>query len=198
MKFDRRSAVFTSFAAAIAPVLDAAAREETALSVAPRGNVGIMRRLPTLDLESQHNFLVGARTWQSGSLARAAQARAAEILKANGLDPEANIPLATLVPLFEKDPLISLSGRSFLEIQRMKFTTLRNEFHAHEDAYYAELEAADKAGPGTLELNPKMHVPYYCRHEIHTPIGGYVGDPFACYIFNYVSNVFFIGRIDHD
>jgi len=198
MNFNRRMALLTTTAAAVAPVFEAYAREASEMSVAPRGNVGIMRRLPRLDLESYHNFLVGQRQWQQGKLAKAGAARATEILKANGLNPDSDIPLATLMPLFENDPVIALNGRAFLEIQRLKFTTLRDEVHNNADAYYAELEAADKKGPGTLEMSPKMHIPDYTKHEIHTQIGGYVGDPFAGYIYNYGTNVFFGGRNDQD
>jgi ubiquinone/menaquinone biosynthesis C-methylase UbiE len=198
MTTDRRSVMLASAAASLLATYQAAAREASALSVNPRGNVGILRRLPRLDLESQHDFLIGQKIWQGTTLARAGQTQAQEILKANGVDPDADTPLATVLPLFANDPVISLSGRTFLEVQRLKFTTLRNEFHANADAYFAELEAADKAGPGSLELNPKMHVPDYCRHEIHTQLGGYVGDPFAGYIYNYGTNVFFNGRNDQD
>ena len=55
------------------------------------------------------------------------------------------------------------------------------------------MEAADKAGPGTLELNPGIE-PEYTKHEIHMQPGGYVGDEFAGHIYHHGTNMFFNGR----
>ena len=53
--------------------------------------------------------------------------------------------------------------------------------------------AAEKKGPGTLELKPAMHIPDYAKHEIHILPGGYVGDPLAGYIYHYGTNNFHMG-----
>jgi ubiquinone/menaquinone biosynthesis C-methylase UbiE len=57
----------------------------------------------------------------------------------------------------------------------------------------SEMEAADKAGPGTLELNPGIG-PEYTTHEIHMQPGGYSGDPFAGHLYHYGTNNFYSGR----
>ena len=49
------------------------------------------------------------------------------------------------------------------------------------------------AGPGTLELDSKLVLPPYTKHEIHIQPGGYVGDPFAGFIYLHGQNVVFSG-----
>ena len=151
----------------------------------PRGYNGTFRRLPTQDIESFHNFLSGRFAWMSSSLNRKADERARAIFKAHGIAPDADIPMKQLIELLGEDPVIALSGKTWFEGQHYKFTTVSNYFHQNAEAYYEEMEAHDKKGPGTLELNPKMHIPDYCKHEIHTQIGGYCGDPFAGYIYRH-------------
>ena len=48
--------------------------------------------------------------------------------------------------------------------------------------------------PGTLELNPDMHIPTYTKHEIHQQPGGYVGSPFAGPVYHYGTNAFYRAR----
>ena len=61
----------------------------------------------------------------------------------------------------------------------------RRAFYRDYDKYMAAMEATDKAGPGSLELNPSLAIPEYAKYEIHTQPGGYVGDPFAGWIYDY-------------
>jgi len=60
------------------------------------------------------------------------------------------------------------------------------------------MEANDKVGPGTLELNPTMFIPQYTKHEIHTQLGGYVGDPLAGYIYLYDTLILNDGGNEQD
>jgi ubiquinone/menaquinone biosynthesis C-methylase UbiE len=184
-----------AFIDSLTPAL-AAGLEATPAS--PRGYVGTFRRLPTQDMEGWYNFLSGRFTWMSRTLDREADKRAREIFKTNGIAPDADIPLAQLVELLQADPVIALTGKTWFEGQHYKFSLTRNYFHQNADAYYAEMEANDKKGPGTLEMDPKMHIPDYCRHEIHTQLGGYVGDPFAGYIYRHSVSYFGDGRQDQD
>jgi len=165
---------------------------------APRGYTGTFRRLPTQDMEGWYNFLSGRFAWMTRSLDRTAAERAIRIFTANGLKSDADIPLPQLIDLLKDDPVIALTGKTWFEGQHYKFTLTRNHFHQNADAYYAEMEENDKKGPGTLEMDPKMHIPDYCRHEIHTQLGGYVGDPFAGYIYRHSVSYFGDGRQDQD
>ena len=164
----------------------------------PRGSIGKLERLPSLDLESRHDFLTGFRAWSQGSLGRAAQARANAIFTAEGIDPDGDVPLEQILAVLEGDPITGASIRYWITGQQICWKLLQDEFHANAEAYLAELEAADRSGPGTLKLNPDLEIPEYASHEIHIQPGGYVGDPFAGHIYHYGANHFRMGRNDQD
>ena len=166
--------------------------------VEPRGTVGIQERLPSLDLESRHEFLTGFRSWAQGPLGRAAAERANAIFEAEGIDPEGDIPLEQVQAALEGDPIVGASVRYWITGQQHCWKLVADEFHANAEAYMAELEAADKAGPGSVTLDPDFKVPEYASHEIHIQPGGYVGDPFAGYIYHYGTNHFRLGGNDQD
>ncbi|MDX2224162.1 MAG: class I SAM-dependent methyltransferase [Rhodospirillaceae bacterium] len=196
--FDRRT-LFGAAATAAAFVGALTGRKTAAAvpdgkDVQPRGAMGRYERLPTQNLDGVQDFLTGFRGWVNGDLSRAAMERAKAVLKANGIDPNAEMPIAEVVALLEKDPILATSTRTWLSTQQMMWKTLQDEFHGNADKYLAEMEAADTKGPGTLELNPDMKIPDYAAHEIHIQPGGYVGDPFAGHIYLYGTANFFTGR----
>lgn len=199
--FNRRT-LFASTVAAVGAATEAltARSAQAALpkDVEPRGSTGRLERLPRLDLESVHDFITGFRKFANGDMSRSANARMTAIIKAEGLDPDADLPIQKILELTGKDPVIANSARTWLSAQQINWRTLHNEFHANSDLYMAEMEAADKAGPGTLELNPDLKPPAYTTHEIHIQPGGYVGDPFAGHIYLYGTNNFYTGRNNQD
>lgn len=164
----------------------------------PRGYDGILRRLPTLQLEGLHDFLKGYKVWSLYDLTKKADKRATEIFQANGLAKDAPVPMEKLVELLEADPTLAMTGMAFMDIQKLKIRTLMDTFNADADRYLAELETFDKAGPGKLELNPTMHIDAYLRHEIHTMPGGYCGNPFGGYLYHYGTLVMTNGRDAQD
>ena len=173
-------------------------QEFAAADLEPRGSDGRLERLPTLHLESQHDFITGFRTFANRDLAGAARKRVAAIMRAKGISPTDDLPYEEVLEHVGSDPLVAASARIWLSAQQINWQTLYDEFHGNEDAYLAEMEAADNAGPGTLELNPDMDMPEYTTHEIHIQPGGYVGDAFAGHIYHYGTNNFFEGRNDQD
>ncbi len=164
----------------------------------PRGQIGRLERLPTQHLEGQHDFITGFRIFANRDMTRAARKRVSDIMRAKGMSPVDDLPIEAVLDHVAHDPLVAGSARMWLSAQQINWRTLYNEFHGNEDAYLAEMEAADASGPGTLELNPDMDMPEYTRHEIHIQPGGYVGDPFAGHIYHYGTNNFFQGRNDQD
>jgi SAM-dependent methyltransferase len=116
------------------------------------------------------------------------------ILAANGYKKGDDITTERLLELIGDDPAISTTLRTWLGGQQLIWSNIQAEFHDNADAYLAEMEAADNAGPGSLELNPDLEIPDYARHEIHIQPGGYVGDPFAGHINHYGVNAFYAGR----
>ena len=167
----------------------------------PRGQRGIFERLPDLNLESYHDFLRGFRQWSNfNGLARACEARAAKVCEEAGIkiDPKVALQLDQILPVLANDPIVTLYGRAWLDGQYYKFKTLQEAFHANADSCFDEMEANDAVGPGKLELNPTMYIPDYTRHEIHTQLGGYVGDPLAGYIYLYDVLILSDGRDEQD
>ncbi|MBM3515301.1 MAG: class I SAM-dependent methyltransferase [Alphaproteobacteria bacterium] len=166
--------------------------------VEPRGAVGILERLPTLDLEANEEFLASFRVWVNGPLSRAAVARANGILKDKGIDPKSAVSTRTALDALTADPVIAVRNHTWSRCQHLTWQNLHREFHANYTGYMAEMEAADNRGPGTLEINPTIVTPDYAKHEFHTQPGGYVGDPFAGHLYHYLTNNFNEGRNNQD
>jgi ubiquinone/menaquinone biosynthesis C-methylase UbiE len=90
------------------------------------------------------------------------------------------------------------SARAWLSIQHLTWAGTKQFFDSKREALVAELRAAEKQGPGTLELRPDMHVPDYAKHEIHIMPGGYVGDALSGYIYHYGTLNFHMGHNNQD
>ncbi len=165
--------------------------------VEARGTIGRLERLPTLDMESEQDFLTGFRRKVDTDFQRIAQKRSVKILEDAGLNPYDDHPMETVVKLFEDDPVIGTRTRLWLSSQQITWGSIQDYFHANAEKYIAEMEAADNQGPGTLELNPGIE-PDYTKHEIHIQPGGYVGDEFAGHIYHYGTNMFFAGHNNQD
>ena len=163
-----------------------------------RGADGRLERLGTLDLESQQDFTLGFRLMHGKKIRESAFKSFDRVLARNGMDPTTPISRQELIKLVENEPTINITARTWLANQQVTWKTLQDYFHANADLYLSEMEAADRSGPGTLELNPKMLIPDYARHEIHIQPGGYVGDPFAGHIYHYGTNSFYISVIGHN
>lgn len=161
--------------------------------IEPRGTDGRHERLPTLDLESQHDFHSGIRGWNSRVAGKAAQQRVEKIMVENGLDKRATMSAEKALSLLEHDHVVGTSARTWISNQQTMWKSMQDYYHANADAYLAEMEAFDNIGPGTLELNPDMDVPDYTKHEIHMQPGGYVGDAFAGHMYHYGTNNFYTG-----
>ena len=167
-----------------------------------RGTRGRFERVPDLDLESKWDFVTGFRTFQQ-RFSPIAKARIDKIMEAKGLDPKAKLTYAEALKIVEDDLLVQTSGRTWVSNQQVTWKIFQDYYHAHADEYLAEMEAADNAGPGTLELNPDLAIPNYIRHEIHIQPGGYVGDPFSGHIYHHGTNSFsacipFLGDNEQD
>jgi ubiquinone/menaquinone biosynthesis C-methylase UbiE len=166
--------------------------------VLARGTDGRLPRLGSLDLESQQDFTLGFRLMHGKTIRAASMAAFDRLLQARGIDPTAPMTMDEMRALVENDPAINLTSKAWLANQQITWKSLRDHYYANSDYYLSEMEAADKSGPGTLELAPKMTIPDYARHEIHIQPGGYVGDPFAGHIYHYGTNSFYISVIGNN
>ena len=180
-----RRALFATTGAALtlaAAKADAAGAAEAVTDL--RGHVGLFPRLPLLDIESRGDFMLGMSIMNNGDMQRAANARAQEILKSHGVKPDEKMQLEKAIALLSPDPVLAAYAKSRSTHQGIKYRMLQTELHKRADQYLAALEAADKAGPGMVEFTG-LNAPEYTRREIHTQPGGYVGDPFAGYMYRY-------------
>lgn len=181
----------TTAAAAVAlPSLKALA-DAADWDVEWRGTQGIFERLPYLDVESDQDFYRGFRRWINSDVINAARKRALEILAENGIAPDADIPMEQVISLMEDDHIMGLCVLTWQNTQQAMWSQIQDTYHREADLYLNEMEAAEKLGPGSLELHPEMRIPPYASFEIHLQPGGYVGDPFAGYIYVHGENVVF-------
>jgi SAM-dependent methyltransferase len=192
----------TAFAAAMRPFA-AQAKEAMAeaMSLEARGMSGQLRRLPSLDVVSNQDFIGEVRAWVQRApegLFRVARRRALEVLAENDINPRAELPLADVIKIMEADPTLMASARGWLSAQHLTWAGVAQYFHANEDAWLSELKSAENKGPGTLALNPSLNIPDYAKHEIHIMPGGYVGDALGGYIYHYGTNNFYMGFNDQD
>jgi len=190
---NRRAFLLGSAAAAsiAAPGLKAIAKE-AGWDVEPRGTVGTYHeRLPYLNVESDQDFYRGIRRFHSREIIGAAQRRCLEILAENGISPDEIIPMEQVVGLMENDHIMGMSVLTWENTQIAMWRQIQEVYHREADMYLDEMEAAEKLGPGSIELHPEMHIPEYASYEIHLQPGGYVGDPFAGYIYVHGENVVF-------
>jgi SAM-dependent methyltransferase len=98
-----------------------------------------------------------------------------------------------------QDPQYQVRTRLSRSAQHLMWDRAHRVFKNDPEYYLSEMEKTDKSGPGKLELNPDMHIPEYTKYEIHTQPGGYVGDPFAGWLYHYALALgFFQGKSDHD
>ncbi len=166
--------------------------------VALRGADGRLKRLGTLDLESQQDFTLGFRLMHNKKLRAQSQSAFERLLYAKKIDPTTQMTMEEMLALVADEPSIHVASKAWLTNQQITWKTLQDYFHTNADLYLSEMEAADKSGPGSVELNPKMDIPAYARHEIHIQPGGYVGDEFAGHIYHYGTNSFYIAVLGHN
>ena len=203
-KVDRRSVLASVGAAALGSIATPghanAASPPLAKAIAPRGQRGIYVRQPSLELEDINAFFAGEVKWRAGKFEPAYRARAAQLFDEHGINPDkpTTADLSKILPMIESDHIMAMMGRIYYDQQYYAFMSLRDAYHARADMYLSELAAADNAGPGVFELNRSFEVPIYCRHEYHMQLGGYVGDPFAGYIYHQTFQNLFDGDIEQD
>lgn len=163
-----------------------------------RGQIGRLERLPTRDLESMEDFRTSLRGFLNTDFQRAATRRAQQIFREAGLDPRDEVSMEDAISMLELDPIIMNQTQAWITNQLAMWRDLQDAFHGDADLYLSEMAAADNAGPGSLELNPGIHIPEYTAWEIHNQPGGYVGDPFAGHMYHYGTNNLYIHSNDQD
>ena len=135
----------------------------------PRGAKGRLERLARLDVESRDDFLTGYRYWGTTKALPASIKRFNALMEKAGIDPKSgDTPLEDIFAAIEGDPLIGVAARYRTGVHDIMHHNFDQEFKSNADYYLAEMEAFDNRGPGTLEMNPDMHIPDHARR---TPAG---------------------------
>ncbi len=168
------------------------------IDITPRGEVGHLKRLPTVDLESKHDFLTGMMQFINSDVSKASRERMNKLAKVAGYEANQDVPIEAAHKIFGEDPVVNTRLRMWSSVHNHEHYLLDEAFHADGDAYLAEMEAAEKVGPGSIKLDPSLKIPEYCRYEIHQQPGGYCGNPFAGHIYHYATNQFYRGANDQD
>ena len=197
--FNRRNILQSAAAALAAAGTGAEAQAKNlATDIDPRGSVGKLERLPTVDLESKHDFLTGMMSFINTDVSKAMRERMVLLAKDAGYAENQDVPLEAAQKLYDNDPVIGTRTRMWNSSHNLEHYLLDEAFHANADSYLAEMEAAEKAGPGSLKLDPDLKIPEYTRYEIHQQPGGYCGNAFAGHIYHYATNQFYRGANDQD
>ena len=158
-------------------------------------------RFPRLDQDSTMDFLRGFKKWNAKDRAdRKAIADHNAYLEGNNLPTgDTDLGFEESFNVMLGDPSFAARIRLYRSGQGLMWDRAFRAFHQDADTYLKMLEETDRAGPGSLELNPDMDLPDYTRHEIHTQPGGYVGDPFAGWAYHWaLSQAFYGDRYPHD
>ena len=144
-------------------------------------------RFATLDQESLMSFAEGFKRWNATDLAGRDGRRGT-----NAFLRSKNLPIGRTDLGYEECFNIMLENQSFAakirlnrSAQALMWDRAFRAFHGEAEKYLALMEETDNAGPGSLELNPDMDLPDYACHEIHAQPGGYVGDPFAGWVYHW-------------
>jgi SAM-dependent methyltransferase len=156
-------------------------------------------RFPKLDQESVMNFTEGFKKWLSSDREwiKALEPRMAA--RGVNMRGETNLGYEEAFDTLIQDPVFAARTRLQWSSQDLMWDRTMRALHGDADKYLSAMEATDNAGPGSLELNPDMEIPHYTRYEIHRQPGGFVGDPFAGWAYNFaLTEAFYLGRSKHD
>jgi ubiquinone/menaquinone biosynthesis C-methylase UbiE len=163
-----------------------------------RGTNGRSPRLRSLDVESRQDFIGGFRAWMATDMDKEIRVHAEDLVRRSGVNSENDLDITALRRIFDPDPLIASRFRMWITSQRRKSLVILDQFDTNPDHYLSELDKFDGLGPGSVELNPDMVIPDYCRHEIHLQPGGYVGNELAGPLCHHGTNSFYMGQNDSD
>jgi ubiquinone/menaquinone biosynthesis C-methylase UbiE len=158
-------------------------------------------RFATLDQESLMSFAEGFKKWNATDLAgRDGRRSTNNFLRSRGLPiGESDLGYEESFNVLLEDPSYAAKTRLERSAQALMWDRSMRAFHGDADKYLTLMEETDNAGPGSLELNPDMELPDYTIHEIHAQPGGYVGDPFAGWVYHWaLTQAFYQGRNEYD
>lgn len=152
------------------------------------------------DDDSYLSFVEGLRVYTQAQVAPVAAERSksavAEFESAHGIQVK---DLSTVRSALDPVPVIASRNRLMRSSQEMFWNEIIETYRKREPELLAELDRADRSGPGTVEYDPNFVYPdYFSKVEFHIQPGSYYADPLAGYIYHYGTKVFFTGKNDND
>ncbi len=169
------------------------------LSVELKSRHGV--RLPDMDASSQLDFARGFKAWLAADWQKPeALAERGRELERRGFAPgDTTLDHAECFDILMKDPVYAARIRLQWSIHDFMWDRTLRAFHSRAEFYLRAMEDTDRTGPGTLRLRPDLAIPDQARQEIHRQPGGFVGDPFAGWVYHYaLSLAHYGGMSDHD
>lgn len=159
----------------------------------PRGRIGTMEAPTRLDDEHYLDFVEGLRKFTLTRLhppaERAGRARVAE-LESPVDGPSVAHELGSL-------PEVSIRHRTLRSAQEMIWSGVRRTYESRREELLGLLDAAEHAGPGTLDIPADFRLPPYLV-DYHLEPGGYHTDPLSGFIYHYGTKIFWLGANDED
>jgi ubiquinone/menaquinone biosynthesis C-methylase UbiE len=165
-----------------------------------RKPIGTLPAATERDDEAYLDFVEGLRLFDSQQLDPALRQRATQALDeyarqtghhVRSVD-EAHAALDGL-------PIVKSKWRVRRTSQEMFWNGIAETYKKRERELLAELDTADRSGPGSVQWDPNFRLPeYYSKVEFHIQPGGYHANPLAGYIYHYGTKVFFQGANDND
>jgi ubiquinone/menaquinone biosynthesis C-methylase UbiE len=141
------------------------------------------------------DFAEGARGFVSGALypvvIRQNRSRLDQAFAKPATAPK---NLAEIQDVIAAAPITPAGHRMSRSVQEMIWKTTYATVKKQEAALLAELDHADKMGPGNVEYDPDFRFPdYFDNSEFHLQQGGYA-DPLGGYVYHLGGNVFHSGK----
>lgn len=142
------------------------------------------------------DYTEGVRKFAKSHMDAAARTVAEAALAERG-EPVRDVP--TLRAMLDPLPVVGLRNRLLRSQQEMTWRRIHATLGARRDELVAALDEAESRGPGSVHHDPDFVYPdYFTSADIHLQPESYEGDELAGYIYHYGTNVFYVGRNDHD
>ncbi|MBM3515781.1 MAG: hypothetical protein FJX59_19015, partial [Alphaproteobacteria bacterium] len=136
---NRRRLLGSSVASGAAMLASAKAHAKFSGDVELRGQIGRLERMPTLTLESAEHFRTSLRGFINRDFQAAAMRRVNEIMKANNINPNDEMPMAQAIDLLENDPVVMNQLQAWITNQLAMWRDLQDAYHADADRYLTEM-----------------------------------------------------------
>lgn len=151
-------------------------------------------RADSIDDAAYIDFMVALRGYAQAEIATASREAGSKLLEGNDI-----YDMNELSELLDPVPEIAVSHRIMRSQQEMTWRRVIENLKSREAELVAELDAADTQGPGSVHYDPNFNYPdWYTSADIHLQTGNYQGNPLAGYVYHLGTNVFYVGRNDHN